>query len=164
MKVAVMGAGAVGCYYGAMLARAGHEVTLVGRPLHVEAVNERGLMLETSAFTQAVRVTASPHASGVAGADIVLFCVKSNDTLTAGAEIAPHLKNGATILSLQNGVDNAERLQARLNRPVVPVAVYVATEMTTYGHVRHHGRGELIIGPSPASADIAAAFKNAGIP
>jgi 2-dehydropantoate 2-reductase len=137
-------------------------VHLVGRPQHVEAVNERGLILETSDFTEAVRVTASQHASGVAGADIVLFCVKSNDTLTAGAEIAPHLKNGATILSLQNGVDNAERLQARLNRPVVPVAVYVAAEMATYGHVRHHGRGELIIGPCPASAETAAAFERPG--
>jgi 2-dehydropantoate 2-reductase len=163
MKVAVMGAGAVGCYYGAMLARAGHAVTLVGRPQHVEAVNERGLILETSRFTEAVRVTASVHASGVAEADIILFCVKSNDTLHAGAEIAPYLKKGASTLSLQNGVDNAERLQAALKRSVVPVAVYVAAEMAAPGHVRHHGRGELIIGPSPASAEIAAAFEAAGI-
>lgn len=164
MKIAVMGAGAVGCYYGAMLARAGHEVCLIGRPQHVEAVNARGLILETSQFTEAVRVTASVTASGVADADIVLFCVKSNDTAGAGDEMAPYVKEGATILSLQNGVDNSERLQAVLKRPVVPVAVYVAADMSAPGHVRHHGRGELIIGPSPASADIAAAFENAAIP
>jgi 2-dehydropantoate 2-reductase len=164
MKIAVMGAGAVGCYYGAMLARAGHEVSLIGRPRHVEAVNARGLILETSEFAEAVPVTASVTAAGVADADIVLFCVKSNDTAGAGDEMARYVKEGATILSLQNGVDNAERLQARLKRPVVPAAVYVAADMSGPGHVRHHGRGELIIGPSSASADIAAAFEEAAIP
>jgi 2-dehydropantoate 2-reductase len=164
MKIAVMGAGAVGCYYGAMLARGGHEVCLIGRRQHVDAVNACGLILETSQFTEAVRVTASVNASGVADADIILFCVKSNDTAGARDEMAPYLKEGATILSLQNGVDNSERLQAVLKRPVVPAAVYVAADMSAPGHVRHHGRGELIIGPSPASADIAAAFEEAAIP
>jgi 2-dehydropantoate 2-reductase len=100
----------------------------------------------------------------VADADLILFCVKSNDTAAAGKDIAPHLREGATILSLQNGVDNAERLQALLRRPVVPVAVYVASDMPAPGHVRHHGRGELIIGPYPASRDIRAAFEDAGVP
>jgi 2-dehydropantoate 2-reductase len=163
MKVAVMGAGAVGCYYGAMLARAGHEVCLVGRAQHVDAVNARGLILETSRFTQALSVTAKTEASGVVDADLVLFCVKSNDTQDAGNDMARYLKEGATILSLQNGVDNAERLEAVLKRPVVPAAVYVATDMPAPGHVRHHGRGELVIGPCPASAPIVVAFQNAGI-
>src|SRR5947209_4542417 len=144
MKIAVMGAGAVGCYYGAMLARAGHEVALVGRTEHVDAMNVRGLILETSRFIEATPVTASVDPSAVGGADIVLFCVKSNDTVSAGNDMAPHLKEGATVLSLQNGVDNAERLQAALKRPIIPVAVYVATDMPAPGHVRHHGRGELL--------------------
>ena len=164
MKVAVMGAGAVGCYYGAMLARAGHELSLIGRPQHVAAMNTRGLMLETAHFTEALQVRATVEATGVADADLILFCVKSNDTAAAGKDIAPHLREGATILSLQNGVDNAERLQALLRRPVVPVAVYVASDMPAPGHVRHHGRGELIIGPCPASRDIRAAFEDAGVP
>ena len=74
------------------------------------------------------------------------------------------MKSGASVLSLQNGVDNAERLQAVLGRPVVPTAVYVAVQMPAPGHVRHHGRGELVIGPSPLSIDIAKAFRDAGIP
>jgi 2-dehydropantoate 2-reductase len=78
--------------------------------------------------------------------------------------MAPHLKDSVTILSLQNGVDNAERLERVLNRPIVPVAVYVATDMPAPGHVRHHGRGELVIGPCPAAVEIAAAFNGAGIP
>ena len=164
MKIAVMGAGAVGCYYGAMLARAGHEVRIVGRMQHVEAVNARGLILETSGFTEAIHVAATVDASEVAGADIILFCVKSNDTIEAGNDMARHLSDRVTVLSLQNGVDNSERLQVVLKRPVVPVAVYVATDMPAPGHVRHHGRGELVIGECPASAAIAEAFENAGIP
>jgi 2-dehydropantoate 2-reductase len=164
MKVAVMGAGAVGCYYGAMLARAGHEVRIVGRMQHVEAINARGLILETSGFTEATSVAATVKASGVADADMILFCVKSNDTKAAGKDMAPYLSDRVTVLSLQNGVDNAERLQAVLKRPVVPVAVYVATDMPAPGHVRHHGRGELVIGECSASAAIIEAFENAGIP
>jgi 2-dehydropantoate 2-reductase len=164
MKVAIMGAGAVGCYYGAMLARAGHPVTIVARPQHVEAVQERGLILETGSFTEAVRVDATVDPSGVVDADIILFCVKSTDTVAAGREMAPYVERNGLVLSLQNGVDNAERLQTTLGRPVVPTAVYVAVDMPEPGHVRHHGRGELVIGPSPKSRDIATAFQHAGIP
>src|SRR5919108_6111690 len=110
MNVAVMGAGAVGCYYGAMLARAGHSVTLVARQQHVDAVIDQGLFLETSRLQEYVPMRATTEPSGVADADLVLFSVKSTDTEAAGREIAPHLKEGAVILSLQNGVDNSERL------------------------------------------------------
>ncbi|HEY5797341.1 MAG TPA: 2-dehydropantoate 2-reductase [Bosea sp. (in: a-proteobacteria)] len=164
MKIAIMGAGAVGCYYGAMLARAGHAVTLITRPQHVQAIRERGLVFETRAFTETLRVEATTEASGVAEAEIVLFCVKSGDTASAGRDMAPHLAAGASILSLQNGVDNAERLQEVLGRPVIPTAVYVASEMSGPGHVRHHGRGELVIGPGPSSVQIAEVFGQAGIP
>jgi 2-dehydropantoate 2-reductase len=164
MKVAVMGAGAVGCYYGAMLARARHPLTVVGRPQHVAAVLERGLLLETAKGTEAIAVEATTDPSGVGNADLVLFTVKSDDTAGAGRDMAPHLRQGAAILSLQNGVDNAERLQATLGRPVIPAAVYVAAEMSGPGHVRHHGRGELVIGPSPLSAEIAATFRSAEVP
>ena len=164
MKIAVMGAGAVGCYYGAMLARAGHPVTIVGRPQHVAAVHARGLVLEAGGLTEAVPVDATANPSGVAGADVVLFCVKANDTVAAGRDMAPHLGSAAPVLSLQNGVDSAEHLQAVLERPVVPAAVYVAVDMPAPAHVRHHGRGELVIGPGPSSADIAEVFSRAGIP
>jgi len=93
----------------------------------------------------------------------VLFCVKSGDTATAGAAIAPHLALGAAILSLQNGVDNAERLQEIVGRPVIATAVYVAAEMAQPGHVRHHGRGELVLGANPASQALVGIFGEAGI-
>jgi 2-dehydropantoate 2-reductase len=164
MKIAVMGAGAVGSYYGAMLARGGHQVILIGRPSHVEAIASRGLFVDATTFEEQVFLGATTEPSGVAGADIVLVAVKSADTQAAGRAFAPHLKSEAVVLSLQNGVDNAERLEAVLERPVVPTAVYVATEISAPGHVKHHGRGELVIGPSRASSDIAAAFTAAAVP
>lgn len=164
MKVAVMGAGAVGCYYGGMLARAGCEVVLIGRAAHVDAVRDAGLLLETRDFAVRLALAASTQASAVADAQLVLFCVKANDSLPAAADIAPFLAPGAVVLSLQNGVDNAERLRAQLGREVVAAVVYVAAEMAGPGHVRHHGRGELVIGRTPSAGMFADLLAAAAVP
>jgi 2-dehydropantoate 2-reductase len=164
MRIAVMGAGAVGCYYGGMLARAGHDVMLIGRPQHVEAIERQGLRLETRTFDEHIRVSASTEASAVQGAQFVLFCVKSTDTESAAGAIKPHLAPIALVLSLQNGVENADRLRALLAQEVVAAVVYVGTEMAGPGHVRHHGRGELVIEPSKASDTLARAMIAAGVP
>jgi 2-dehydropantoate 2-reductase len=161
--IAVMGAGAVGCYYGAMLGRAGLEVTLIARPQHVEAVRSAGLRLQTSSSDEFIKLKASTEADAVRGAELVLFSVKSTDTESAGQALAPHLGREAAIVTLQNGVDNAERLAATLGREVIPAVVYVAVEMASPGHVRHHGRGELLIGRARASEAIVAAFAAAGV-
>jgi len=158
-----MGAGAVGCYYGAMLGRAGLEVTLIARPQHVEAVRSTGLRLQTSSSDEFIKLKASTEAEAVRGAQLVLFSVKSTDTEAAGKAMAPHLARDAAIVTLQNGVDNAERLAATLRREVIPAVVYVAVEMAGAGHVRHHGRGELVIGRARASQAIVAAFAGAGV-
>jgi 2-dehydropantoate 2-reductase len=146
IRVAVLGAGAVGCYYGGMLARAGHPVMLIGRPLHVEAIARDGLRFETKSFSENIRAEASTAAEAVRGAKLVLFCVKSTDTETAAAQIAPHLDADALVVNLQNGVDNTERIQSRVKNSVIPAVVYVATEMAGPGHLKHHGRGDLVIG------------------
>jgi 2-dehydropantoate 2-reductase len=165
LKVAVMGAGAVGCYFGGMLARAGHAVTLIARPAHVQAVESAGLRMETRTFDAQVRLSASTDPAAVRGADLVLFSVKSTDTEAAGAQILPHLAPGALVLCLQNGVDNADRLRTVLPPAQVAAAVvYVATEMAGPGHVKHHGRGELVIEPSASSAQVAQALVAAGVP
>lgn len=164
MKIAVMGAGAVGCYYGAMLARAGHSVVLIGRLAFVDAVKHEGLLLESKHFTGRVPVQADSSPAAVKDADLVLFCVKSGDTESAGAAIAPHLSPRAAVLSMQNGVDNAARLSSVIGRNAIPVVVYVATEMAGPGHVLHHGRGDLLIGPSDSSAAIASMMTAAGLP
>lgn len=169
LKVAVMGAGAVGCYYGAMLARAGHDVVLIARPQHVEAIASRGLRLQTARFDEHVRLLATPQASAVQGVDVVLFCVKSTDTESAGALIRPFLKADALVLCLQNGVDNADRLRVQLpQHDVAAAVVYVATEMAGPGHVKHNGRGELLLAPSTSAAvsseALAKALVAAGVP
>ena len=170
-RVAVVGAGAVGGYYGGMLARAGVPVTLIGRAAHVEAMRRDGLRLSSAAFDEHIRVDASTDVAAVSGASLVLVCVKSTDTDATAADLAPHLAPGACVLSLQNGVDNAARAQAMLRRAVAPVVVYVACEMGGPGHVRHLGRGELVIpadivgaGGSLSSAGIVALFGAAGVP
>jgi 2-dehydropantoate 2-reductase len=164
MKIAVMGAGAVGCYYGGMLARAGHDVVLIGRPQHVEAVERHGLRLETQTFDEHVGLPASTEGSAVQGAQLVLFCVKSTDTESGAAAIRPYLAPDALVLSLQNGVENAEQLRTLLPQEVAAAVVYIGTEMAGPGHVRHHGRGELVIEPSKASDDVARALIAAGVP
>ncbi|MGC3986835.1 MAG: ketopantoate reductase family protein [Pseudorhodoferax sp.] len=164
LRVAVIGAGAVGCYYGGMLARAGHAVTLVGRPQHVEAVRAHGLRMQTRQFDEQVQVQASTTPDAAAGADLVLFSVKSPDTEATGRELLEHLAPHALVLTLQNGVDNAERLRGVLPHEVVAAVVYVATEMAGPGHVRHHGRGDLVIEPGPRSAALAQALGAAGVP
>ena len=133
------------------LARAGHRVTLIGRPTHVEAIRKGGLRFEGKEFDEHVRLDASTQAEAVRGARLVLVCVKSSDSERAAAEIAPFLETEAIVANLQNGVDNAERIQAVIGRPVIPAVVYVATEMAGPGHLKHHGRGELVIGDAKAS-------------
>ena len=174
-KVAVMGAGAVGCFFGGMLARAGHEVTLIGRAAHVEAINRDGLLIEAVKFREHVRAKASTEAAAVRGASLILFCVKSTDTEEAARQIASHIGPDSVILNLQNGVDNAERIQKYIPNLVIPAVVYVATAMPRAGCVKHYGRGELVIGQmhpqtapravaSEALQNIVSLFAGAGVP
>jgi 2-dehydropantoate 2-reductase len=144
--VAVVGAGAVGSYFGGLLARAGRDVTLMARPEHVKAIQENGLYMECQSFQEHVPVKASTEYKSIAGADLILFCVKSPDTESVAKEIKPYLAEGSIILSLQNGVDNCERIKTVLSNPTYPAVVYVATGMAGPGHVKHFGRGELVIG------------------
>lgn len=165
MKFAVMGAGAVGCYYGGMLARSGHPVVLVARAQHVQAIAKSGLRLQTQAFDEQVAIQASTNASAVRGANAVLLCVKSADTESAGRAMQPYLAADTLVVCLQNGVDNADRLRAVLpHQPVCAAVVYVATEMAGPGHVKHNGRGDLVIDALPAAAAMALALTASGVP
>jgi 2-dehydropantoate 2-reductase len=168
-RVAVLGAGAVGCYFGGMLARAGVPVTLIGRPRHVEAVARDGLWLETLRFQEQVPVAASVAVEAVHDAAVVLLCVKTLDPEEAARSLAPHLAPGAVVLSMQNGVDNVERIRSAAGIEALPAVVYVAAAMTGPGHVKHTGRGDLIVGdPRGGRRDrlerLAALFAAAGVP
>ena len=128
-STAVVGAGAVGSFFGAMLARAGHPVTLIARPAHVQAIEREGLRLQMAGRVEAIRTAARTDIGAVRGADLVLFCVKSTDTEAVAREMAPHLADGALVLSLQNGVENAATIARHVRQAVVPAVVYVATAM-----------------------------------
>jgi 2-dehydropantoate 2-reductase len=150
-----------------MLARAGHRVMLIGRPAHMDAIARDGLRFESKSFSENVRTEASTSAAAVQGASLVLFCVKSTDTESAAEQIAPHLDAGAVVVNLQNGVDNTERIRARVRNPVIPAVVYVATEMAGPGHLKHHGRGDLVIGglnDRQALERLKELFDSAGVP
>lgn len=164
MRITVFGAGAIGCYFGGLLARAGHDVTFIGRASHVEAINANGLLFEMKGVCAYVPAKAATDTSDVERPDLVLVCVKSADTETAAQSLARHLASDTIVLSLQNGVDNAERFRRIADTSVISAIVYVGTEMAGPGHVRHHGRGELVIGPSPRSEALARAFAEARIP
>jgi 2-dehydropantoate 2-reductase len=172
-KVAVLGAGAVGGYFGAMLARAGMDVALIGRPIHVEAIARAGLTVLTASGTWEVRVRASTDVETVRDADVVLVTVKTPDTVGAARTLAPWLRADARIVSMQNGVDNAARIATIVPHPIFAAVVYVGAYMDGPGRVRHTGRGDLILGVPHALAGrgdtpsdvrtIAAMFEAAGV-
>ena len=90
-KIAVVGAGAVGSYFGAVLAQAGNNVTLIGRQSHIDAINRDGLLFQDQSAERRVEVSATTDIAAVSGAGLVLFCVKSLDTEQAAKQMAPHL-------------------------------------------------------------------------
>lgn len=164
-RIAVVGAGAVGGYFGGLLARAGAPVMMIGRPAFVEAVTKNGLFLDTLHFQEKVRVEASPEVDAVRGAETVLFCVKTTDNAVTARAIAPLLSPGALVLSMQNGVDNVEQICAAAAIDALPAVVYVAASVPEPGRVKHVGRGDLVIGPQSEKTErLAELFSRANVP
>ncbi|HEY6384862.1 MAG TPA: 2-dehydropantoate 2-reductase [Candidatus Acidoferrum sp.] len=163
-RVAVVGAGAVGGYFGGMLARAGAPVMMIGRTAFVEAVKKNGLFLDTLQFKESVRVEASTELTHVRGAEIVLFCVKTTDNAATSRALAPLLAPEALVVSMQNGVDNAEQIRAASGIAALSAAVYVSAAVPEPGHIKHAGRGDLVVGPRNAQSErITGVFERAGI-
>jgi 2-dehydropantoate 2-reductase len=172
-RVAVVGAGAVGGYFGGMLARAGADVTLIGRPVHVEVWKRDGLFVDSINFQERIRVAASTDVAAAADADLVLFSVKSLDTVETARQLARHVRSDASIVSLQNGVDNVEHIRTAAGLDPIAAVVYVASSMPAPGCIKHAGRGDLLIGDLPgragppreaAIARVSSLFEAAGVP
>lgn len=175
IRIGVMGAGAVGCFFGGRLARAGVPVTLVARAAHADAIGGDGLDFDSVDGRERITLTATTDVSVLRDAEVVLVSVKTPATESAAAALAPVLSPGALVVSLQNGVDNAWRIREHVVNPVVPAVVYVAAEMRGPGVLRHNGGGRLIVGDplideagaAPARAkltELVASFAEAGIP
>jgi len=164
-RIAVLGAGAVGGYFGGLLADAGAPVLMIGRQNFVDAVAREGLLLDTLQFKKRVRVEAATDLSAARGAGLVLFCVKTTDNATTARELAPLLAPDAIVLSLQNGVDNAEQIRAAAGIEVLRAVVYVAASVPEPGHVKHVGRGDLVLGPQCEKVKhVSEIFARANIP
>ncbi len=164
-KIAVIGAGAVGGYYGGMLARAGAPVVFIGRQAFVDAAKQNGLFLDTIQFQERVRIDAATEIPAARDAEIVLFCVKCTDNAETARELGKVVQPGAIIVSMQNGVDNAEQIHAASGLTALPAAVYVAASVRKPGIVKHVGRGDLVLGPkNPQTEKVAQVFTRAGVP
>lgn len=164
-RIAVIGAGAVGGYFGGMFARAGAPIVFVGRKHFADAVSTNGLVLDTMHGNERIRATATIELSAIRDCSLILLCVKANDTSTAARQMAQFVRPNATIVCLQNGVDNADQVRAAANIDVVPAVVYVAVSVPEPGRVKHLARGDLIIGPpSEPMKELADLFIRAGIP
>ncbi len=171
MRILVMGAGGTGGYFGAKLARAGQDVTFVARGAHGAAIRERGLRVVSAADGEwTVRAPALERLDGGAPADLVLFCVKSFDTESAAEVVRPALGPGTAVLSIQNGVDNEDKL-ARILGPgrVLGGVAQVFATIEAPGVIRHTLLGRIIFGEldgadTPRARAFLAACQAASIP
>ena len=149
MRIAVVGAGGTGGYFGGLVARAGQDVTFIARGAHLEALRVRGLTVESKlagTFTVPVQATDAP--TEVAPVDLILFCVKTYDTDTAAESIRPLIRPDTMLLSLQNGIDNEERIARAVGYTSRLGAVaYVVSAIKAPGVVAQTaGPGKIILG------------------
>lgn len=171
MRILVVGAGGVGGYFGGRLARAGLPVAVLARGAHLEAIRRDGLRVRSAIEGEWVaKVEAVETAAGHGPFDAALVCVKSFDTAAAVAAIAPALAPGAAVVSLQNGVDNEETIDAVLGAGhAVGGVAYVFATIEAPGVIAHRFAGRLVLGeldgrPSPRVEAVRAAFQAAGVP
>jgi 2-dehydropantoate 2-reductase len=171
MRIAAMAAGAVGGYFGARLAAAGHEVAFIARGPHRDAMRREGLKIESSLgdlHLKELRVTDEPKEVGPV--DMVLFAVKLWDTETAGAQTRPLIGPKTRVITVQNGVDSVERLAPILgNEATIGGATYVVTNIARPGLIRHTGTyakircGRLDRQPDPVLAGYVKEMKAGGL-
>jgi 2-dehydropantoate 2-reductase len=148
LKILIVGAGAVGGYFGAKLARAGHEVVFTARGKNLQALIERGLAVESfeGDFVQA-RIRAVESASGQGPFSLVLVCVKAYDTARAIETLGSELELEASVISLQNGVESEPAIERLLDLPpMIRAVAYVGAELVAPGVVRHVSGGTILIG------------------
>ena len=139
MRVAVMAAGAVGGYFGARLAAAGHDVVFFARGAHLEAIRSKGLRVESPLGNLHLRdANATDNPAGLAPVDLVLFAVKLWDTERAAEQLRPLVKSHTRVVTLQNGVDSVDRLAPILGEAnVIGGSTYVVTVIGEPGVIRH---------------------------
>lgn len=171
MRIAVMGAGGVGGYFGARLAQAGHDVAFVARGAHLAAMRERGLTVRSAlGDVHLPSPVATDDPAALSPVDIVLFAVKLWDTEPAAEAIRPLVANGGVVVPFQNGVDSVERIGAivgaeRVMGGVAQIAATIA-EPGVIGHTGTMARlrfGPVLAAQRPVAEALLAACNGAGI-
>ena len=173
MKVAVMGAGSMGGYFGGMLARAGHHVTLIARGDNLAAIRRHGLRMQTEAGRFTVPCSATDRPADVGPVDLALLTTKTYHNVDAVPAMAPLIGANTAVLSLQNGIDSYLPVIARFPHAIMlPGAAYIEANRPEPGVVQQAGRVvRIVAGPLPNSppqhaaraADICAAFRKAQV-
>jgi 2-dehydropantoate 2-reductase len=171
MRIVVMGSGGTGGFFGAKLARAGEDVTFVARGEHLRAIQARGLSV-TSAIegSWTVKAPAVERLDGQPPAELVLFCVKSFDTESAAHALLPVIGPDTGVLSIQNGVDNEEKLERIVGTGhVLGGMAQVFATIAGPGAIQHFLLGRIQFGEmdgreSPRARAFLAACERAGIP
>lgn len=171
MRIAVLGSGGIGGYYGALLASAGQDVVFVARGAHLEAMQRHGLTVRTPVGESIVAVTAVADTGSVAPVDLVLFCVKSYDTEPAARSLGPLMARGTAVLTVQNGLDSIDSIASVVGSDaILGGSVYAALQLVGPGVVlRTGGEGRIVFGELDGAVTergqrIADAFRGAGIP
>lgn len=146
MKFAFIGAGAVGGFYAALLARQGHDVSVVARGAHRDAIARDGLRVDGPLGDFTVKVRAESDPAKLGAADVVVLAVKTYDNATAIPMIRPLMGPNAVVLPLQNGVDSAEDIAAVVGEPAtLGGSTYIATAIEAPGHIRQTGTHKRIV-------------------
>ncbi len=171
MRIAVMGAGGVGGYFGARLARAGHDVAFIARGRHLAAMRERGLTVRSASGDIRLDMpTVSDDPTSLGWFDVVLFAVKLWDTESAADAIRPLLAGGGVVIPFQNGVESIERIGAVVGAPQVMGGVaHIAATIAEPGVIAHTGQmarlrfGAVLRGQEAAARSFLDACAGAGI-
>jgi 2-dehydropantoate 2-reductase len=170
MRIVVVGAGGVGGYFGAKLAKAGAEVTFVARGAHLKAIQDHGLRVRSAVEGEwTVSVPATDTMAGLPSADLVVICVKSFDTEAAAALCKPIVGPDTAVLSLQNGIDNEDKLASILgSAKVLGGIAYVFSNIERPGVIVHHQLGRIVFGErtgarSHRAASLVQLFQEAAI-
>lgn len=148
MKIGVMGTGGIGGYFGGLLARAGLDIHFIARGKHRQAILEDGLQVVSNqgSFRVLIHVTSEPEEIGPV--DLLLFCVKSFDTVDVARQVTPMVEEDTVILSLQNGIDNVDKLISRFGEErVLAGTAFVEASIATPGVIAHSGKpGRIVFG------------------
>jgi 2-dehydropantoate 2-reductase len=170
MKIAVVGAGAVGGYFGGRLAQAGEEVVFIARPHSLAVLRAEGLRVESIKGDFTVRPPVASEPADIGTVDAVLVAVKAWQVRDAGEVIRPLIGKNTIVVPLQNGIDAPDILEKAIGPgPILGAFCRIFAAVVSPGHIRHSGSepyvafGERDGGPCPRGEPLLAAFKRAGV-